>query len=56
MKQKLKSFSLDSSCWMKKETSNWKLVDIWDNFEYCENVNDKDLENEIKFWSIIIAL
>lgn len=37
------------------QLTNLKLVGTWDNFEYCENVNGEQVDNKVKFRSIIIA-
>lgn len=41
---------------IKKQTPNFKLMSIWDNFKYKKNVVGEKFEDIIKFISIIIAL
>ena len=32
---------LSSAAFIKQQATNYKLVEIWDNFEYPKNVADK---------------
>lgn len=45
-----------SATFIKYQATNCKLVEIWDNFQYGENVADKKIGNIVKFRSMIMAL
>ena len=54
--KRLRNIMLFRTAFIKQQTINCKLVGIWDNFEYQENIADKRIGNIIKFRSMIMAL
>ena len=54
--RKLKGITTSSEAFIKKQASNYKLVYMWDNFEYRKNVFKKKIEDIIKFRSVTMAL
>ena len=54
--RKLKDIKTLSTTFIKEQTSNYKLVGTWDNFEYWKNITGKRIGDEVKFRLVIIAL
>ena len=54
--RKLRSITASSSAFIKAQASNRKLVGMWDNFKYRENVAGKKISDTVKFRSVTIAL
>ena len=47
---------MSSITFIKKQASNNRLVGIWDNFEYGENVASKKIGDIVKFKSLTMVL
>lgn len=54
--RKLRNITISSTAFIKKQVSNNKLVDMWDNFEYKENVVGKRIRDIVKFKSVTMVL
>lgn len=54
--RKLKGIISSSAAFIKEQASNYKLVGMWDNFEYQENVAGERISDIVKFRSVTMAL
>lgn len=54
--KKLYEIIRSNATWIKAQASNNRLVRLWHNFEYWENVHGKRVSNIIKFRLVTIAL
>ena len=53
--KKLGNTTSSNVTYIKEQTFNCKLLGLWDNFEYRENVTDKKIGNTLKFRSVTMA-
>lgn len=54
--RKLRNITISSTAFIKKQVSNNKLMDMWDNFKYKENIVGKRIRDIIKFKSVTMIL
>ena len=54
--KKLRDIKAYSTAFIKPQAINCKLVGLWDNFEYRENVMDEKIGNTIKFRFMTMVL
>lgn len=54
--RKLRKITKSSAAWIKAEASNYRLVGLWDNFEYRENIYRERVGDIVKFCLVTIAL
>lgn len=56
LQKSLGNITQSSQAWIKKQTTNRKLVGTWNNFEYRENIYDNYIDDVVKFCSVTIVL
>lgn len=56
LQKSLKNITSANKALIKQQSTNCRLVGMWDNFEYRENVHGERIEDVVKFRSVTMAL
>lgn len=54
--RKWRGITTSNAAFIKEQASNCKLIGMWDNFKYWENIAEKKIGDIVKFRSVTMAL